>query len=119
MAKAQPALLLAIDCSNTGIKFGLYPHESDELRARWRVATVREKTVDEYAALLASLCQQAGLRMEDIGDVILASVVPPSRPSFRRSPASISAARRSSSPTSSIWVSGCWSITRGRPAPTG
>ena len=46
MAKAQPALLLAIDCSNTGIKFGLYPYESDELRARWRVATVREKTVD-------------------------------------------------------------------------
>ena len=51
MAKAQPALLLAIDCSNTGIKFGLYPHETNELRARWRVATVREKTVDEYAAL--------------------------------------------------------------------
>ena len=42
MAKAQRSLLLAIDCSNTGIKFGLYPHESDELRARWRVATVRE-----------------------------------------------------------------------------
>ena len=83
MAKAQPALLLAIDCSNTGIKFGLYPHESDELRARWRVATVREKTVDEYAALLASLCQQAGLRMEAISDVIVASVVPPLTPVFQ------------------------------------
>lgn len=76
MAQAQ-ALLLAIDCSNTGIKFGLYPREADELRARWRIATVREKTVDEYAVLLASLCQQAGLRLEDISDVILASVVPP------------------------------------------
>ena len=75
--KAQRRLLLAIDCSNTGIKFGLYPHGGDELRARWRVATVREKTVDEYAVLLGSLCQQAGLRMEDISDVILASVVPP------------------------------------------
>jgi type III pantothenate kinase len=77
MATAQRALLLAIDCSNTGIKFGLYPRESDELIARWRIATVREKTVDEYAVLLASLCQQAGLRLEDISDVILASVVPP------------------------------------------
>jgi len=83
MVKAQRSLLLAIDCSNTGIKFGLYPHESDELRARWRVATVREKTVDEYAALLASLCQQAGLSMDDIGDVILASVVPPLTPVFQ------------------------------------
>ena len=81
--KSAASLLLAIDCSNTGIKFGLYPHESDELRARWRVATVREKTVDEYAALLASLCQQAGLRMEDISDVILASVVPPLTPVFQ------------------------------------
>lgn len=83
MEKAQRALLLAIDCSNTGIKFGLYPHESDDLRARWRVATVREKTVDEYAVLLASLCQQAGLRMEDISDVILASVVPTLTPVFQ------------------------------------
>lgn len=83
MTKTPRALLLAIDCSNTGIKFGLYPHESDELRARWRVATVREKTVDEYAMLLASLCQQVGLRMEDISDVILASVVPPLTPVFQ------------------------------------
>ena len=83
MAKAQHSLLLAIDCSNTGIKFGVYPHESDELQARWRVATVREKTVDEYAMLLASLCQHAGLRMEDISDVILASVVPPLTPVFQ------------------------------------
>jgi type III pantothenate kinase len=82
-AKAQRRLLLAIDCSNTGIKFGLYPHDGDELRARWRVATVREKTVDEYAVLLGSLCQQAGLRMEDINDVMLASVVPPLTPVFQ------------------------------------
>lgn len=83
MAKSPRTLLLAIDCSNTGIKFGLYPHESDELRARWRIATVREKTVDEYAVLLSSLCQQAGLRMEDISDVILASVVPTLTPVFQ------------------------------------
>lgn len=83
MAKASRDLLLAIDCSNTGIKFGLYPRDSDELRARWRISTVREKTVDEYATLLGSLCQQSGLRLEDISDVILASVVTPLTPVFQ------------------------------------
>ena len=49
-------LLLAIDLSNTGIKLGLYPRGSGELLARWRIATEREKTADEYAMLLAELC---------------------------------------------------------------
>lgn len=76
-------LLLAIDISNTGIKFGLYPRDSDELQARWRISTKREKTTDEYAMLLAQLCAHAGLRLEDIGDVIMASVVPPLTPVFQ------------------------------------
>ena len=79
-------LLLAVDLSNTGIKLGLYPRdgkEKDTLRARWRVATVRDKTTDEYAALLMTLCAQAGLRAEDIADVIIASVVPPLTPVFQ------------------------------------
>ena len=46
-------MLLAIDVSNTGIKLGLY--EGRVMRARWRIATVREKTTDEYAMLLTSL----------------------------------------------------------------
>lgn len=86
-AKPQPAisthgvepLLLAIDISNTGIKFGLYPCDGDDretLRARWRIATVREKTTDEYAALLTTLCAQAGLATTSIAHVIIASVVP-------------------------------------------
>ncbi len=79
----QDGLLLAIDVSNTGIKFGLYQHDSDALLARWRVATAREKTVDEYAVLLMSLCQQAGLTLDSISDVILASVVPQLTPVFQ------------------------------------
>jgi type III pantothenate kinase len=78
-------LLLAVDISNTGIKFGLYPlhgDNSDALRARWRIATSREKTADEYAMLLVSLCQHSGLRLEDISAVILASVVPQLTPVF-------------------------------------
>jgi type III pantothenate kinase len=96
-------LLLTVDISNTGIKFGLYPlhpphpptgkrnehgehgehgERNDGLRARWRIATNREKTADEYAMLLADLCQHVGLRLENIGDVILASVVPQLTPVF-------------------------------------
>lgn len=77
------ALLLTIDVSNTGIKFGLYPMDGGPLRARWRIATVREKTTDEYAMLLAQLCEHAGIRLEQISDVIMASVAPPLTPVFQ------------------------------------
>lgn len=83
MARRDTGLLLAIDCSNTGIKFGIYPHDSDTLLARWRIATVREKTVDEYAMLLVSLCQQSGVEFAEISEVILASVVPQLTPVFQ------------------------------------
>src|SRR6185437_11508843 len=73
-------MLLAIDISNTGIKFGLY--QGKELRARWRIATVREKTSDEYAMLLGELMRHSGLRLEDIGDTIISSVVPQLTPVF-------------------------------------
>ncbi len=75
-------LLLAVDISNTGIKFGLYPLHSDTLRARWRIATEREKTADEYAMLLSNLCQHAGLHLPDIADAIISSVVPQLTPVF-------------------------------------
>ena len=75
-SKLRQRLLLAADISNTGIKFGLYPLHGDTLQARWRIATNREKTVDEYAMLLESLCRHAGLRLDDIDDAIIASVVP-------------------------------------------
>jgi type III pantothenate kinase len=67
-------MLLAIDLSNTGIKLGLY--EGRALRARWRIATAREKTADEYAMLLATLCEHNALALSDITDVIVSSVVP-------------------------------------------
>lgn len=78
-------LLLAVDCSNTGIKFGLYPLQGEQrhtLRARWRISTARERTADEYAALLITLCSQARLSAEAIEGVIIASVVPQLTPVF-------------------------------------
>ena len=58
MAKSSASgerLLLAVDISNTGIKFGLYPRDGDGLRARWRIATSARSTADEYAMVLAAL----------------------------------------------------------------
>jgi|SRR5579884_302157 len=75
-------LLLAADISNTGIKLGLFPLRGDSLLARWRIATNREKTADEYAMQLAQLCQHAGLHLDHIADTIISSVVPPLTPVF-------------------------------------
>ena len=74
-------MLLAIDMSNTGIKFGLYA--GSDMRARWRISTVREKTADEYAMLLGELLRHAGYNFAQIDAVILSSVVPPLTPAFQ------------------------------------
>jgi type III pantothenate kinase len=76
-------LLLAVDISNTGIKFGVYPRGSAELIARWRIATVRDKTSDEYAMLLTDLLRHHHLRLDAIEAAIMSSVVPPLTPVFQ------------------------------------
>jgi type III pantothenate kinase len=86
MARASQAgdrLLLAVDISNTGIKFGLFPLASGEPRARWRIATNREKTTDEYAMQLEALCRHAGLSLDAIAATIISSVVPQLTPVFQ------------------------------------
>ncbi len=80
---SRASLLLEIDISNTGIKYGMFPLAGGPLRARWRIATVREKTTDEYAMLLAQLCAHAGVSLDEIGGVIMASVAPPLTPVFQ------------------------------------
>lgn len=68
-------MLLAIDVSNTNIKFGLY--NSTAVQHRWVVSTVRQRTADEYAMVLSDLLRHAGYVFADIDDIILSSVVPP------------------------------------------
>jgi type III pantothenate kinase len=76
-------LLLTVDISNTGIKFGVYPRGRAELVARWRIATVRDKTSDEYAMLLTDLLRHHHLRLDAIEAAIMSSVVPPLTPVFQ------------------------------------
>jgi type III pantothenate kinase len=78
--------LLAIDVGNTSTHFGLF--EGGELRAHWRLQTKGGRTSDEYAVLLRQLLDLRGLRFEDVGHAVIASVVPPALPaveSFCRS----------------------------------
>ena len=74
-------MLLAIDVSNTNIKFGLY--QNAEMRHHWVVSTARQRTSDEYAMVLSELARHAGYRLSDIDDIILSSVVPPLTPVFQ------------------------------------
>src|SRR5437667_1265765 len=74
-------MLLAIDISNTNIKFGLY--NSETMKHHWVVSTARQRTTDEYAMLLSELTRYAGYHFTDIDDIILSSVVPPLTPVFQ------------------------------------
>jgi type III pantothenate kinase len=68
-------MFLAIDIGNTNITLGLYRGET--LGSRWRLATGRDKTPDEFGALMLSLFRHSGISAEDIHAVAMASVVPP------------------------------------------
>ncbi|RAQ96649.1 type III pantothenate kinase [Thermogemmatispora tikiterensis] len=74
-------MLLAIDISNTNIKFGLY--NSEALKHHWTVSTVRQRTADEYAMLLGTLMNHSGHAFGDVHAVIFSCVVPPLTPVFQ------------------------------------
>lgn len=66
--------LLAVDIGNTNIHLGLW--DSDHWQVSWRARTVPDKMADEYAVLVNSYLQSAGAAFDNIGGVVLSSVVP-------------------------------------------
>jgi type III pantothenate kinase len=68
-------MLLAIDIGNTSVTIGLF--QSDTLGPRWRLASDNERTSDEYGILLVQLIERWGIQSRDIGEIAIASVVPP------------------------------------------
>jgi len=68
-------MLLAIDIGNTDITVGVF--EGEELCATWHVATGIHRMADEYAALLLNLLHHQNLKIADIKEIALCSVVPP------------------------------------------
>jgi type III pantothenate kinase len=73
-------MLLAIDASNTNLKFGLF--DGDRLVADWRLATRREAMADELGILFLQLIREASLEPRNVKATIIASVVPPLNPSL-------------------------------------
>lgn len=67
-------MLLAIDVGNTNIVVALY--EGDYLRRFWRMATDKNKASDEYGMLLSYFLLNENVKLEEIDDVMIASVVP-------------------------------------------
>ncbi|HEX9370987.1 MAG TPA: type III pantothenate kinase [Roseiflexaceae bacterium] len=74
-------MLVTIDIGNTNIKIGVY--QGERLLAHWRMATERLKLADEYAVLIHSLFELAGLDVRAVEGCALSCVVPPLSSQFR------------------------------------
>lgn len=75
-------MLIAVDIGNTNIAVGVFSEK--RLILHWKIKTEREKTCDEYAAILLTLLDYADLEREKINRAILSSVVPPLTPIFQK-----------------------------------
>ena len=73
-------MILVININNTHTLLGVF--RGDVLAADWRLATDRMRTTDEYGLLARSLFHEAGLALEEVEGVALASVVPPVTSTF-------------------------------------
>lgn len=67
-------MLLVIDVGNTNIVFGLF--RGKELVFDWRIASDVDRTSDEYGLLFDQVFNHNNMSIDDIGDVIISSVVP-------------------------------------------
>lgn len=73
-------MLLVVDVGNTNITLGLF--DEDNLIATFRMMSKVERTSDEYGVLLTMMLEKKGIDIEDVHDVIIASVVPNMMHSF-------------------------------------
>ena len=69
-------MLLAIEQGNTNTLFAV--HDGESWVAQWRTATVSDRTADEYAAWLNQLLTLQDLKLKDLQDCIISTVVPQS-----------------------------------------
>ncbi|MBR6728976.1 MAG: type III pantothenate kinase [Clostridia bacterium] len=68
-------MLFVIDVGNTNIVLGFY--KGTELIASYRMATDKNKSSDEIGLFFSHILANAGIKPEDVKDVIISSVVPP------------------------------------------
>jgi type III pantothenate kinase len=68
-------MLLALDVGNTNVTVGAF--RGEELISHWRLATVHERTMDEWGILLRNLLALASLDIGNLDGIAVSSVVPP------------------------------------------
>ena len=71
-------MLLAVDCGNTNIVFAIY--DGDIQQANWRLSTDPQRSADEYLVWLTQLMALNGVAVNELSDMIIASVVPEVQP---------------------------------------
>lgn len=75
-------MLLAINCNNTNVKFGVI--DGDRIVGEWRQHTSAMRTADEHAVWLFQLMKMEGIDPKSITDAIVGSVVPNANFNLRR-----------------------------------
>lgn len=76
-------MLLVIDIGNTNITMGLY--DGNHLKGTYRLTTKFQRTSDEYGFMLLSFINATAIKVEEINDIIISSVVPKINYSFTNS----------------------------------
>jgi type III pantothenate kinase len=84
-------MLLVLDVGNTNTVLGVFTRSApdargnyEKLAANWRVTTRAAQTIDEYGVLFRNLFSMQGLEPNDIGGIVISSVVPPLDSTLRR-----------------------------------
>jgi len=67
-------MLLAFDVGNTDIVLGVF--RDGELVQSWRMETMRNRSADEYGMMVNQLFAFEGLKLSDVNDIIVSTVVP-------------------------------------------
>jgi type III pantothenate kinase len=67
-------VLLTVDIGNTNVVVGLF--EGQQLKAHWRLQTVRQKLADEWGLQLLTIMRHSGYPPARVTGAIIASVVP-------------------------------------------
>ena len=68
-------MLLAIDIGNTNLVIGCI--REDEIVFKARIATDRTRTSDQYGVEIKNMIEAFGVKVSEIDDCIISSVVPP------------------------------------------
>lgn len=67
-------MIITIDVGNTNITVGVF--KGDDIVSSFRITTKMPRTSDEYGMILTNLLEKNNIRLEEIADAIIASVVP-------------------------------------------